>query len=253
MNEINTQTCSLEELAKWTPNHEELSSWNPSFRDFSIGNFLISQEDYSREVLKYGVNTSFFALAYSILSSKEKFAKHIEQYERVLSTLWNIDSTKPPEVVFSQKQNEVFGILRNYGYNNKKFKSLISATQGWNKLNLTERLREDFKKEDGINIRENMVNNMVGVGYKFASLTLRMFGYMDLVTVDSWAMKYTESRGYEFKHKNSGLKPNQYLEYEEKLKEFAQNSRVTPGHFQATIYAICSTWMKDSGYLSLNK
>lgn len=223
---------------------ETFESWVPDHNDFSLGRCLMIMEDYSKTVEQIWANPKYNlhygALLYSVLSLREKFESHKIQFnEFLVNNLWTSES-------INKNQKIVEEILKKYGFANRKIKTVFSIAKEWKSLNLTERIREDKKKELGFKLREEIIEKMYGTGYKFASLFLRMSGYENLVPVDTWAMKYVESRGFRDRHKRSGLKPKQYLKYEKKLTEYAKEFDVSPALFQATIYAKWSTWKKDS-------
>jgi thermostable 8-oxoguanine DNA glycosylase len=230
---------------------EGVATWKPTGMDFTYGHMLMMVEDYSKVAKRYyapgdGIFSGgmlFSALLYSVLSWKEKFRQHKKQFNEFLEeNLWTAKEVlENPETVEK--------ILKKYGFNKKKIKIVKSAAEAWNKLNLQERIRGDERVTLGFQLREEITESMHGVGYKFASLFLRMCGYEDLVPVDSTALEYAESRGFKFRHKDSGLKPGQYLQYEKFIATEARKFGVTPAHFQATIYAKWSTWKKDSGIL----
>ncbi|MDP2672565.1 MAG: hypothetical protein Q8O84_02020, partial [Nanoarchaeota archaeon] len=176
---------------------------------------------------------------------REKFDQHKKQFNEFLkNNFCTADS------IINNKK-EVENILKKYGFSNKKIPMVFSTAENWNKMNLTKRIRDDKNKELGFKLREEIVEKMYGVGYKFASLFMRMSGYDYLVPVDVWAMKYVESRGFKNRSKqnSSGLFPREYLKYEKKLTNYAKKSNVSPALFQATIYAKFSTWAKDSGII----
>ena len=226
---------------------KKIKNWVPDNSDFALGKYLIITEDYSKII--QGENSKDFhygALLYSILSLREKFNQHKSQFNEFLSNdLFTADS-------ILKNKNLVEKILKKYAFPNKKIKTVLSTAEKWNELNLTKRIRNDKEKKLGFKLREEMTEKMYGVGYKFASLFLRMSGYEKIVPIDSWATKYIESRGFKYRDEKSGLKFYQYIEYEKRLTNHAKKFRVSPALFQATIYAKFSTWKRDSGITSVN-
>lgn len=219
----------------------EIKTWVPDHRDFAIGRCLMISEDYSKVVERYGGEEFHYgALLYSILSLREKFNSHNSQFCEFLQ-----NDLCTSESILKNKE-KVEEILKKYGFSNKKIPMVFSTAEKWKELNLTERIRNDKEKNLGNLLREEIVEKMFGVGYKFASLFLRMSGYENIFPVDTWATKYIEVRGFKYRDDNSGLKPNQYIKYEEKLAKYAKKFKVSPALFQATIYAKFSTWKKDA-------
>ncbi len=226
---------------------EEIKTWKPNHNDFALGKCLIITEDYSKVVERYSKEDFLYsALLYSILSRREKFNQHKRQFNEFLS-----NNLQTAESIIKNKE-KVEEILKNYGFSNKKIPMVFSTAEQWNDLNLTERIRNDERKNLGFLLREEIVEKMFGVGYKFASLFLRMSGYENIVPVDIWAIKYIENKGFIYRGKDnsgSGLTPKEYLKYEKKLTKYAKKFNVSPALFQATIYAKFSTWQKDSGII----
>ena len=220
---------------------ENIATWEPNHNDFAIGRCLIIAEDYSKVVERYGEEEFHYgALLYSILSLKEKFNSHHLQFNEFLqNNLWTADS------IIKNKKN-IEKILNKYAVPTRKIKSVFSTAEQWGGLNLTQRIRNDKRKDLGFLLREEMVEKMFGVGYKFASLFLRMSGYENIVPIDTWAIQYAESRGFNYRYKDSGLKHKQSLKCEEKITNYAKKFNVSPALFQATIYAKFSTWKKDA-------
>jgi len=218
-----------------------IKSWIPNQSDFSFGRALIISEDYSKTIEKYPKKDFLYgALLYSILSHREKFNQHKRQFNEFLS-----DNLRTAESIIKNKE-KVEEILKKYGCSNIKIPMVFSTAEQWNDLNLTERIRNDERKNLGFLLREEIVKKMFGVGYKFASLFLRMSGYENIVPVDTWATQYVESRGFRDRSEETGLKPKQYLKYEKKITKYAKKFNVSPALFQATIYAKFSTWKKDA-------
>ena len=219
----------------------DIATWEPDSDDFELGRTLMIVEDYSKCVtVNHVENPHFTVLLYSVLSHRETFKKHKAQFYDFLRAGLNTSE----KILANKKIAEK--ILKNYGFNSHKTKAVFSIAEKWDDLDITNKMRRDKKKVKGNEIREEMVDNMYGVGYKFASLFIRMSGYENIVPVDTWAVQYIENRGFMNRSPNSGLTPKQYLEYEQKIFEYAKKFGVSPALFQATIYAKFSTWGKNS-------
>jgi len=219
---------------------DNIQTWIPNQNDFSFGKALIISEDYSKVVERYGGEEFHYrALLYSILSLREKFNSHKLQFHEFLQ-----NDLGTAESIIKNKKN-IEEILNKYAVPTRKIKTVLSTAEQWKGLNLTQRIRNDKRKDLGFLLREEMVEKMFGVGYKFASLFLRMSGYENLVPVDAWAIKYVEARGFKDRYDKRGLIPYQYIKYEKRLTKYAKKFNVSPALFQATIYAKFSTWKKD--------
>lgn len=234
----------LSELVKGSELIEkpDIATWEPQRYDFAIGRALMIAEDYSKCVtVNHVENLHFTVLLYSILSHRETFDKHKKQFNDFLIA----DLNTADKILANKEAAEK--ILEKYGFSSHKKKAVISIAENWNRLDITNKMKRDKKKKKGFEIREELVENMHGVGYKFASLFIRMSGYENIVPVDTWAIQYVESRGFVNRSEKSGLTPKQYLAYEKKIIAYAKKFGVSPALFQATIYAKFSTWGKNSG------
>jgi len=225
--------------------NNEFKTWTPSNDDFNFGRILMTVEDYSKTVQVYSTeNIHFCALLYSVLSARESFRVHREQFNSFLE----YDLNTAEKVL--EKPHLVSKILTQYGFHSRKIESVLSIAKEWGDLDITSRMREDKQKVLGKAFREEMNEKMNGVGYKFASLFIRMSGYEDIVPIDTWAIKYVERRGFMDRYKESGLTPKQYLNYERKIKQHAKRLGVSPALLQATVYARWSTWRNHINLLS---
>ena len=219
----------------------DIAKWEPDINDLAFGRALMIVEDYSKTVQVYSRdNIHFCALVYSILSLREKFDMNREQFYEMLRN----DLNTAEKVL--RNEGLVQKILSHHGLGEKKVKSILSAAHAWDGLDITARMREDTEYEKGSEFREEIVKTVYGVGYKFASLFIRMSGYENIVPVDTWAIKYVESRGFHDRYAHSGLSKRQYLAYEKQLIRHAKRLGVSPALLQATIYTTWSTWKKDS-------
>ena len=229
---------------------DEMRLWTPTPDDFSYGGFLIIAEDCSKVIQKYSNNPNawyspenmlFSEMVYVLLSLREKFDINKKQFNDFL----NNDFGSVSNVLKNPKGLET--MLQNYGMSGKKFDSIYSAAKEWTSLDILTKMREDKDKKFGSKLRVELMEQIHGVGFKFASLFLRMCGYIDIAPPDTWGINYVESRGFIYKRSDSGLTLAQGIAYEKILKRHAKKYNVSPAVFQATIYARWSTWKMDSG------
>ena len=229
---------------------DELKTWEPSYNDFSYGRVLMINEDCSRVIHRYAVNPEgmfspenilFCELVYVVLSLREKFHINKQQFYDFLDN--NLGTVN--NVLKNRERLE--NLLYPYGMGQKKIDTIMSISSKWKSLDITNKMREDVDKIHGPELRSEITRTIHGVGFKFASLFLRMCGYEDIAPPDTWGINFCESRGYVYKRSDSGLKEKEGIAYEKILKKYAKQYDVSPALFQATIYATWSTWKKDAG------
>jgi thermostable 8-oxoguanine DNA glycosylase len=228
---------------------DELRNWNPDHNDFSYGKLLMVTEDCSKTVQRYSAypdemfsseNMLFCEMVYVVMSLRERFDLNKQQFNDFLNyELGTVDNVL-------QHPERLEKILGQYGMGAKKQKTIISIANAWDSLDITTKMRKDVKKKKSEEFRLEIVNSINGVGFKFASLFLRMCGYEDIAPPDTWGINFVESRGFVYKREDSGLSYKTGLLYENKLREYAKMIDVSPALFQATIYARWSTWKKDA-------
>ena len=101
-------------------------------------------------------------------------------------------------------------------------------------------------------MRELLVKECPGIGYKTASLLLVKLGYLNLVPIDVWSMRFLKANGHSVKlpdyKKVSGPKGKEYLRLEEILRKNASKYSVPPAIFQFALWSKYSSWRetKDS-------
>lgn len=229
---------------------DTLKIWEPDHNDFSYGRTLMIIEDCSKVIQRYSVypdemfsseNMLFSEMVYVVMSLRERFDLNKQQFNDFLNyELGTVNNVlKHPD--------RLEKILGQYGMGAKKYQTIMSAANAWKSLDITNRMRSDVDKKNGEEFRQEIVKSINGVGFKFASLFLRMCGYEDIAPPDTWGINFVESRGFVYKREDSGLSYKTGLLYEGKLREFAKKFNATPALFQATIYARWSTWKKDAG------
>lgn len=228
----------------------DIHTWLPNAQDLAYAEFLLYEEDYSKVAKKqYSKDDEFFsgmlfsAFTYSILSRKEQFKANKDNFKSLLNlNAWTAKEFRRNNAVLKEH-------IYTFGLGKTKFEVLDAAAQRWDSLGIEETIREDENMEQGRVLRDIMTKEIKGTGYKLNSLFLRMCGYHNIVPVDSTAIHFVESRGFVFRYKNSGLKQQQYVQYENIISKEAEKIGISPALFQAAIYTKFSTWKKDSGIL----
>ena len=112
--------------------------------------------------------------------------------------------------------------LKDLGYRfyNKRAEYIVEAR---NKVDLLE---EILKSENEIEIREKLVENFKGIGWKEASHFLRNLGYKNFAIIDRHVLKTLKEFGVIEKIPKY-LNKKTYLEIENKLRELANKLKIS--------------------------
>jgi N-glycosylase/DNA lyase len=125
--------------------------------------------------------------------------------------------------------------LKELGYRfyNKRAEYIIEAR---NKVDLLE---EILKSDNEIEIRERIVENFKGIGWKEASHFLRNLGYNNFAIIDRHVLKTLKEFGFIEKIPKSLNKKN-YLEIENKLRELANKLKMSLAELDFYLFYISS-------------
>ena len=111
-------------------------------------------------------------------------------------------------------------ILNNIRFNNNKAKYLIEAKE---KYNLILKKLEETKDPD--ELREFLVKNIKGYGYKESAHFLRNIGYRNLAILDRHILKNLKKFNV-IDEVPKTLTKNKYFEIEEKFREFSNKVNI---------------------------
>jgi N-glycosylase/DNA lyase len=125
--------------------------------------------------------------------------------------------------------------LKELGYRfyNKRAEYIVEAR---NKVDLLE---EILKSDNEIEIREKLVENFKGIGWKEASHFLRNLGYNNFAIIDRHVIKTLKEFGFIEKIPKSLNKKN-YLEIENKLRELANKLKMSLAELDFYLFYISS-------------
>ena len=220
-----------------------------TLKDFELAKDLIEQE----KVSPLTQNNMFFAAVYSLLSAMENFNRQM----LLCNWLYKNNFNDPLNVI---KDSENLIKLESYSSLGKnKRERIIKLSHFWIDNNLTTRIKDDLhgSKQDVFEIRKELDKAKVGLGYKCASLFLRMCGYDNIAPIDMWTLEFLKHNNVEIKKcytigsateiggetiSSRGITPKDYVSYEVPLLDFAKKYSVSIALMQATIYLTNSTW-----------
>ena len=153
--------------------------------------------------------TYFYELCFCLLTPGSK----ARQAEKVVDFLKEKDFENCP-VDFG-------GELKRVRFHNVKRKRLIDMKHSYSKI-----LHEIKSNNDNFRLREYLVENVNGLGYKEASHFLRNIGRKNLAILDRHILKNLVKYGALDTHPTSLSKKN-YLEIEQKLNRLAKANEIS--------------------------
>ena len=157
-------------------------------------------------------------------------------------------------------------ILLKARFPNSMLKYIFEFKNKWNNIHrhyfnfIIWDIKENDKKFS-YEIRDTLVKNIKGVGYKVASLFLDICGYNNISVIDIWSLRFLKEKGYIEKiyygkksGESRGISKNKYIEYENYMKIEADKYGYSVGFFQLLVWVKLSSWNKryDKNQLLLN-
>ncbi|MBN1622384.1 MAG: N-glycosylase/DNA lyase [Endomicrobiales bacterium] len=159
-------------------------------------------------------------------------------------TCWAaVNKLKGKNLINSCRQNETADILGTSGvrFKNNKTKYLIEAKKLFTsngKMAIKQKL-EGFR--DVFELREWLVENIKGLGYKEASHFLRNLGFgKDITILDRHILKNLKAFGV-IKKIPKTITKNTYMEIEDKMRKFAHKIKVPLSHLDLIF------WYNETG------
>ncbi len=122
----------------------------------------------------------------------------------------------------------------NCRFGNNKSRYIEEAAKCFDELK--KKLQSNNKKE----IREWLVKNIKGLGYKEASHFLRNIGIYDFAILDRHILKNLKRYGV-IEEVPKSLSPKKYLEIEEKMRKFAERVDIPLSHLDLLF------WSEETG------
>jgi N-glycosylase/DNA lyase len=125
--------------------------------------------------------------------------------------------------------------LKELGYRfyNKRAEYIVEAR---NKVDLLE---EILKSDNEIEIREKLVENFKGIGWKEASHFLRNLGYKNFAIIDRHVLKTLKEFGV-IEKSPKYLNKKTYLEIENKLRELANKLKISLAELDFYLFYLSS-------------
>ncbi|MFW9987893.1 MAG: N-glycosylase/DNA lyase [Candidatus Odinarchaeota archaeon] len=162
-----------------------------------------------KEVGKESIHTIFKELCFCIMTANCSAERCIEVQDKIGNGFLTLSEAKLPETMKANK----------YRFPNIRSKFIIEAREKMNQI-------EDIMKSEsnGRKLREWMVHNIKGIGYKEASHFLRNIGYEEFAIVDFHIADLLAK--YNIVEKPKRMTKTKYLEMEESLKIIGEKANL---------------------------
>ena len=211
--------------------------------EFTEQDFNNAQILYEKEQIKPLTEENLFrASLYCVLSAAENYTKLMRVYNSLLDN--KLDS---PENISSNRQtlDEIVGKSRK---DRQKKKCIYELSLWWPGSDLPSQLVEDAQnsKQKECELRNGFAGKAPGLGYKCASLLMRMCGYENIVPVDIHVQRFLKKKGCDVRvtdyKTEKGLTKKEYLLDEQLFSEIAKSQGILPAKFQYVL------WTKKSSF-----
>jgi N-glycosylase/DNA lyase len=160
------------------------------------------KKNYSREEI-------FLKLCFCILVANSNMKKTYEIWKKIGKDFLTLSKEKLREKLKSL----------GYRFYNRRAEYIVEARE---KINLLK----DILKEKKGKLRDMLVKNFKGIGYKEASHFLRNLGYKDFAILDRHVLKTLEKYKV-IKEVPKTLTKKKYLEIEEKLRKISKKLNIS--------------------------
>jgi N-glycosylase/DNA lyase len=191
--------------------------------------YFMRQKEVQKRLKEFSTNSKkmtdkelFLELSFCICTPQSKAIKVAEVINKN-----NIDK------LMTLSQSELAQLLRkNTRFHNNKAKHIINARKY---LSTISNLKNSSK--DGELVREFLVKNIKGIGYKESSHYLRNIGYRKLCIVDRHIITLMHELGV-FDDLTIPSTPKKYLEMEQKIKSYAKKYNYDVDELDLVLWSI---------------
>jgi thermostable 8-oxoguanine DNA glycosylase len=225
-----------------------------SYKKINMSNFIITDKDieeakryYKQDRIKeITLNNLFRGMLYCFLSIGELYKKQMMIYRDLINLIDKID-----DIYNLYNYDELEIITSKARFPKSIYKYIFYFSYHWDLYkDLFEWIIKDIKsgRKNAYKIRDELVDYILGVGYKVASLFLDICGYNDIAVVDIWSLRFLKEMEYPVLYnsmKKGGLSKNQYLQYEKYMEKEAKKHGFSLAFFQLLVWVKTSSWRKE--------
>ncbi|MCC5994284.1 MAG: N-glycosylase/DNA lyase [Candidatus Aenigmarchaeota archaeon] len=187
------------------------------------------EESVKRRLKKFekgkdlSIEEKFVELCFCILVANSSMEKTFKIWKRIGN-----EFLKLSEEQLSQRLREL-----GYRFYNKRAEYIVEAR---NKINLLEKI---LKTKNEFEVREKLVENFRGIGWKEASHFLRNIGYKNFAIIDRHVLRTLKDFRIVEKIPKS-LNKKTYLDIEDKLREMANKLKISLAELDFYLFYISS-------------
>jgi N-glycosylase/DNA lyase len=161
----------------------------------------------------------FLELCFCILVANSSMEKTLQIWKKISAGFLNL-----PKRDLKER-------LKNFGYRfyNKRAEYIVETRK------LIPEIEKILKNEDEEKIREWLVENVKGIGWKEASHFLRNLGFKNFAILDRHVLRILCENGI-IKEVPKTLSRKKYLGIEKKLQDIAKNLNITPAELDLYLF-----------------
>ncbi len=245
------------ENASWTnkmqsdlfPDMPKLASQYDEYYSKLLRNMILTESDFERarilaEEEKINPLTKeqiFISAIYCILAQRENYQK---QYSIFQSLLKN-DIRTAEDII--NKWDLTERVLDKAIDPSRKKNYIYRFSEKWINSDLPQRIIEDCNnlREKEFELRNELVEEFSGIGFKTASLLMEGCGYENIASLDIWMLRYLHENGYpQINLAKRSPSKREYLEYEKYFINIAKEKGRTSKELHQAIWCRVSTWYK---------
>jgi len=161
----------------------------------------------------------FLELCFCILVANSSMEKTLQIWKKISAGFLNLP------------KHDLKERLKNFGYRfyNKRAEYIVETRK------LIPEIEKILKNKDEEKIREWLVENVKGIGWKEASHFLRNLGFKNFAILDRHVLRILYENGI-IKEVPKTLSRKKYLEIEKKLQDIAKNLNITPAELDLYLF-----------------
>jgi N-glycosylase/DNA lyase len=161
----------------------------------------------------------FLELCFCILVANSSMGKTLQIWKKINAGFLNLP------------KHDLKERLKNFGYRfyNKRAEYIVETRK------LIPEIEKILKNKDEERIREWLVENVKGIGWKEASHFLRNLGFKNFAILDRHVLRILYENGI-IKEIPKTLSKKKYLEIEKKLQDIAKTLNITPAELDLYLF-----------------
>ena len=217
------------------------SKWKLTKKDFENARISFEQE----RIRPLNLRNMFIGGRYCILSAADSYTKL-----KILDKDFTDRGLDTP-ISITRNEEDVREVLAKARFPNTKIERIMKFARWWPYSELPREIISDARRgrKQEFELRNQVAEEVPGMGYKCASLFMGMCGYRNVVSVDLWILRFLRDKGYDVEVPDfetiGGARRKEFLEYETLVARRAQRYDVPAGIFQRAVWTKRSYWNRE--------